>query len=137
MLLPNQQSYPSYNAYLILQLSFEAIVFAITLITTVEASRNLPTLRWLKVMQRDGFLYFCAMFSSTLLWLLLSYCGKDNLRTINALPCSSFTAIMINRLYLSLKEVGQEPDVNSELFRKPEQVELRVMLSTDVTSTVR
>ena len=55
----------------------------------------------------------------------------------------SFTAIMVNRLYISLKEVGQEEDDDSELTaftshrQKTEQVGLRVMLSTDITSTIR
>ena len=52
---------------------------------------------------------------------------------------------MVNRLYLSLKEVGQEysdelsefPSMTCIDHRKHEAIELQVMLSTDVTSIVR
>jgi len=146
-LSPRPESYNLYDAYLVLELSFNTIVFAVTLITTFTTSRMQPSLRWSRVMQRDGFIYFFAIFSSTLIWLSFNYYTQDILKVINAVPCSIFTAIMVNRLYLSLKEVGQEHSASDELelttsttsigHREHEPMVLRVMLSTDVTSTVR
>ncbi|KAF8226382.1 hypothetical protein L208DRAFT_366773 [Tricholoma matsutake] len=147
MLNLDHQSYPFYYAYLALGQSFETIVFATTLITTVAASRpsSLPTRRWLKVMQRDGFLYFFATFFATLIWLLNSFVSKNTPEVINAVPCSTLIAIMVNRLYLSLKEAGQEN--GDELAQLPapillqgdrngRKVELQVILSTEVTSSI-
>lgn len=58
------------TGYLALALSFHALIFITTLITTFNAAQQFDAQPWLRVIQRDGVLYFVAIFSSTLIWLL-------------------------------------------------------------------
>ncbi|KAG6855932.1 hypothetical protein H0H87_009308 [Tephrocybe sp. NHM501043] len=64
------------TVYLSLALSFDAFVFIATLITTFAAARQYRAKPWLRVIQRDGIIYFMAIFSSTLIWLLLGQVAR-------------------------------------------------------------
>ncbi|KAJ7599206.1 hypothetical protein C8J56DRAFT_1093588 [Mycena floridula] len=93
-------------AYLCLALSFDILVFILTLTVTVSAVRTYPALRVMKVIQLGGIYYFVGIFTLTLIWAFFSMLAEPDLRMINAEPDMIFTALLINRLYLSLKDVG-------------------------------
>ncbi|KAG6860722.1 hypothetical protein C0995_008165 [Termitomyces sp. Mi166 len=65
------------GAYLALALSFDAFVFIATIIATFNAARQFHAKPWLRVIQRDGILYFMAIFSSTLLWVLFGGLARN------------------------------------------------------------
>jgi len=111
-LVPNAQTgallFRLLVAYLSLILSFNTIIFVTTLVVTVAATRTSPARQWLQVMQRDGVMYFVVIFTATVIWLIFAIRLPDFLKLINIVPAHIFTAIMINRIYLSLKRVGQK-----------------------------
>ncbi|KAG6811184.1 hypothetical protein H0H92_008624 [Tricholoma furcatifolium] len=118
----------------------ELQVFIATLIATFAATRQYRAKPWLRVIQRDGIIYFMAIFSSTLIWLLFNQIASNGLKLINAIPDLIFTSVMINRLYLSLKKAGREEDPSNLYLGKSERcgdMELQVMVSHHVTSVIR
>ncbi|KAF5383030.1 hypothetical protein D9615_004908 [Tricholomella constricta] len=128
------------TVYLSLALSFDTFVLIATLIVTITATRQHPTNRWLRVIQRDGIFYFIVIFSSTLTWLLSGVIARPGVKFINAIPDLNFTAVMINRLHLSLKKVGSEEEP-VQVFKneapRTDTIELEVMVSRQIMSTVR
>ncbi|KAK1218622.1 hypothetical protein PQX77_012620 [Marasmius sp. AFHP31] len=60
----------------------------------------------LRVIQRDGVVYFFVLFSSNLLWLLLLIYARSSLKFIHNTPQMIISAIMINRITLNLKEAA-------------------------------
>ncbi|KAF8984595.1 hypothetical protein BDQ17DRAFT_1336175 [Cyathus striatus] len=63
-LFPDPTAYPLTVAYLCLALSFDMLVFVLTLWVTISSRKNwFPTLKWVKVVQRDGTIFFLAIFS--------------------------------------------------------------------------
>ncbi|RDB18386.1 hypothetical protein Hypma_000338 [Hypsizygus marmoreus] len=142
ILFPEDRALTLSVTYLSLGLSFDAFVLAATLITTISAARGHQAKRWIWVVQRDGVLYFLAIFSSTLIWLLFNQYGRSVLKLINAVPNLIFISVMINRLYLSLKKAGREDTRHTLVFfGRPErlhntEVELQVMVSQQITSTM-
>ncbi|KAF8067955.1 hypothetical protein FPV67DRAFT_1494382 [Lyophyllum atratum] len=129
------------TVYLSLALSFDAFVFIVTIITTIRAARAHPTKRWLRVIQRDGIMYFMAIFSSTLIWVIFGKVARDSLKLINAAPDLIFTAIMINRLFLSLRRAGREETVQQQFLgnheHRREEVELQIIISQQILSSTR
>ncbi|KAF5383008.1 hypothetical protein D9615_004883 [Tricholomella constricta] len=71
--------------YLSLTLAFDSLVLIVTLTVTITAAQQSPTKHWLKVIQNDGILYFMAIFSSTLIWLMFGVAARDGLKFINAM----------------------------------------------------
>ncbi|TFK41767.1 hypothetical protein BDQ12DRAFT_678457 [Crucibulum laeve] len=131
-------------AYLCLALSFYAVAFIGTITFTMTTSKAHPTWRWVRIVQRDGMVYFIAIFSSTLVWtILILHASSPRLGLINAEPDLIFTAIMVNRLYLSLKRAGHKSNLVQETwlpqisnYERSRHIALQVIVAQQVTSTV-
>ncbi|KAG5721036.1 hypothetical protein E4T56_gene1014, partial [Termitomyces sp. T112] len=141
VLQPATQTMKYYTVYLALALSFDTLVFVATLFTTIAATRQYRAKPWLRVIQRDGIIYFMAIFSSTLIWLLLNEVGRSGLKFMNNIPDLILTSVMINRLYLSLKKAGNIENESLHLYLRKNQrprtdVELQVVVSQHITSIV-
>lgn len=125
-------------AYLCLALSFDVIVFILTLQVTVTTAKSFPRMRVMQVIQRGGISYFVAIFTSTLVWVFMSLLAEPNYKMINAEPDMIFTAIFINRLHLSLKKVGLNRDTiryhDSDHRRHMNTPTLEVLVSHHITS---
>ncbi|TFK41738.1 hypothetical protein BDQ12DRAFT_599337 [Crucibulum laeve] len=72
------------TAYLSLSIFFDLTVFSLTMIRTFNQHYLLPrtVLHW--TIQRDGALYFCAILSGNIVWMVLSLCGRPGLKFMNA-----------------------------------------------------
>ncbi|KIK70057.1 hypothetical protein GYMLUDRAFT_34508 [Collybiopsis luxurians FD-317 M1] len=120
-------------AYLLCSIIFDTIVFLVTLAVTLTSGCNslLPDLNdrinsdtgrkrrrrharsrpttsvLLSTIRRDGILYFCAILSGNVTWLILCLHARAGLKFMNAQPSMIITSIMINRLSLSLRKVSE------------------------------
>ncbi|KAJ7225194.1 hypothetical protein C8J57DRAFT_1390109 [Mycena rebaudengoi] len=74
------------TAYLSTSIAFDCIVFATTLVCTMNRNAQrirssiLPTIRW------DGTLYFCVILSGNVVWMALAINARPGLKLINAQP---------------------------------------------------
>ncbi|KAJ4468710.1 hypothetical protein J3R30DRAFT_1594652 [Lentinula aciculospora] len=118
-------------AYLLCCIIFDSIVFLTTLVITVDygffwsnsdgdTPRSFGQARFrptssvlLSTIQRDGVLYFCAILSGNIIWLILSLNERPGLKFMNTQPSMIITSIMINRLTLSLRKVGDRMSIRS------------------------
>ncbi|KAF5380725.1 hypothetical protein D9757_007091 [Collybiopsis confluens] len=72
-----------------------------------KSSRFRPTTSaLLSTIQTDGILYFIAILSTNVIWLILCLDARPALKFLNAQPSMIITSIMINRLMLSLRKVS-------------------------------
>ncbi|KAG6910724.1 hypothetical protein DXG01_008255 [Tephrocybe rancida] len=128
VLIPVASTLKYDTIYLSLALSFDAFVFIATLIATFAAARQYRAKPWLRVIQRDGIIYFMAIFSSTLIWLLLGQVARPGLKLVNAI------------LYLQLKKAGREEEPHHLFLGKGERpqtdMELQVIVSQHITSVM-
>jgi hypothetical protein len=63
---------PWIEAFLVLGLSFDFIAFvAIAYLTMKQLRERMQVTRLLRVIQRDGVIYFFVLFSSNLTWFIL------------------------------------------------------------------
>ncbi|KAJ3999929.1 hypothetical protein F5050DRAFT_1709400 [Lentinula boryana] len=112
-------------AYLLCSIVFDSIVFLTTLVITVDyecsiwpeggdSSTRLGQSRFrpansalLSTIQRDGVLYFCAILSGNIIWLILTLRERPGLKFMN----TQLTSVMINRLTLSLRKVSDRASI--------------------------
>ncbi|KAF9002060.1 hypothetical protein BDQ17DRAFT_1357359 [Cyathus striatus] len=85
-----------------LTLAFDAIVFSVTLYYTVQRVRRHQRSPLIFTIQKDGILYFAVIFTTNLIWMVLTTHARPSLKFINAI----LTSVMINRLTLSLKKAS-------------------------------
>ncbi|KAJ4495414.1 hypothetical protein C8R41DRAFT_827882 [Lentinula lateritia] len=111
-------------AYLLCSIIFDSLVFLATLVITVDygcsvwpsgsdsptpfgEARTRPTNSvLLSTIQRDGIIYFCAILSGNIVWLILSLNERPGLKFMNTQPSMIITSVMINRLTLSVRKVS-------------------------------
>ncbi|KAF9255092.1 hypothetical protein L218DRAFT_1082020 [Marasmius fiardii PR-910] len=95
--------------YLSLSIAFDVIVFVLTYYLTINGTGRLfPETILLHTLQRDSLLYFCAILSGNLVWLLMVLFARPGIKFINAQPSLLFTSVMINRLTLSLRKANHK-----------------------------
>ncbi|TFK41763.1 hypothetical protein BDQ12DRAFT_678448 [Crucibulum laeve] len=96
--------------YLSLSIFFDVIVFSITVKQTLTFNpcSIYPRSDLLRIIQRDGALYFCALLAGNVVWLALMLCAPPGLKLMNSQPSMVLTSIMINRITLSLRNAGQQ-----------------------------
>ncbi|KAJ3724135.1 hypothetical protein DFJ43DRAFT_639786 [Lentinula guzmanii] len=116
-------------AYLLCSIVFDSIVFITTLVITIDnkcsiwpdsgdSSTRLGQSRFrpansalLSTIQRDGVLYFCAILSGNIIWLILTLRERPGLKFMNTQPSMILTSVMINRLTLSLRKVSDRASI--------------------------
>jgi len=81
-------------------LIFDSTVLALTLGRTIKVSRSIPTMR---VLLRDGIMYFVVIFSSTAAWTFMKYLAAPVYHESLAAFCPLITVIMVNRLTINLR----------------------------------
>ncbi|TFY72255.1 hypothetical protein EVG20_g767 [Dentipellis fragilis] len=108
------------DAFLVICLGFDAIVFLVICITTVIAIRRSNYGHMLRIVQRDGIVYFFVLFSSNLIWLLLALYAPPGRKYIQTQPALIISSIMINRITLNLKRGGRKQIINYGLSSDPE-----------------
>ncbi|KAJ6608074.1 hypothetical protein B0H10DRAFT_1816632, partial [Mycena sp. CBHHK59/15] len=62
---------PYVKAFLALSLAFDTLVFIAIVYVTVKSSRSYQFMPLMRIIQRDGIMYFLVLFSSNLVWVLL------------------------------------------------------------------
>lgn len=100
------------TAYLSASITFDSIVFVLTLVLTIREHRERKS-RLLRTIQRDGTLYFCLILSGNLTWMFLALYTRPTLKFMNAQPSMILTSVMINRLTLSLRRAGHKLEYNT------------------------
>ncbi|KAJ8520696.1 hypothetical protein ONZ45_g2542 [Pleurotus djamor] len=98
---------PSLTAFLSLGLAFDFSAFVVLLTVSIRAIRGGFYLgKLLRVIQRDGTLYFFVVFSSNLMWLLLVLLEpwRPTLHFIHDYPALIVSAVMVNRITMNLRE---------------------------------
>ncbi|THH07899.1 hypothetical protein EW146_g9171 [Bondarzewia mesenterica] len=100
---------PWVEAFLCIGLSFDGLVFLTILTITMKASRaqEFEIGRVMKVIQRDGIVYFSVLFSSNLVWLLLLLHARPGLKFMH----NQISSIMINRITLNLKRASLKQSI--------------------------
>ncbi|KAF8878080.1 hypothetical protein BD779DRAFT_1677002 [Infundibulicybe gibba] len=98
--------YSNPTLYLALSISFDCTVFAVTAIMTFGVGHWIipysdSSIIW--TIWHDGMMYFCAILTGNIVWMIFSIYGGPGLKLINAQPSMMFTSIMVTRLTLSLK----------------------------------
>ncbi|KAJ7037623.1 hypothetical protein C8F04DRAFT_1091909 [Mycena alexandri] len=94
---------PYVKGFLSLSLAFDTLVFLTTVYVTVKSARSYHFIPLMKVIQRDGIMYFLVLFSSNLIWVLLLIYAPPALKFIHNQPAMIISAIMVNRITLNLK----------------------------------
>ncbi|KAJ7177495.1 hypothetical protein C8R43DRAFT_872502, partial [Mycena crocata] len=64
-------SVPYVKGFLSLSLAFDTLVFLTIVYVTVKSSKSYQFMPLMRIIQRDGILYFLVLFSSNLIWVLL------------------------------------------------------------------
>lgn len=64
-------SVPFVEAFLSLSLTFDGIAFLVILAVTFSSSQSYNFMPVMKIIKRDGVMYFFVLFSSSLVWLVL------------------------------------------------------------------
>ncbi|KAJ8093257.1 hypothetical protein PM082_020743 [Marasmius tenuissimus] len=103
---------PWVEAFLCISLAFDGIAFlAITYFSFVMArEQGYRVTHLLRIIQRDGIVYFFVLFSSNLVWVLILFYARSSLKFIHAQPAMIVSAIMINRITLNLKEAASDTE---------------------------
>ncbi|KJA18918.1 hypothetical protein HYPSUDRAFT_44764 [Hypholoma sublateritium FD-334 SS-4] len=124
------------EAFLALTLAFDSIVFFLTLVLSFlgirKAGRRTPILA---ALQCDGTLYFFAIFSGNLLWLIFSLHNRPSLKFIQAIPSLMLTSVMINRLNLSLKKTASKQfsiNWSLDIFEQKANLQATLIASNDI-----
>ncbi|KAE9395201.1 hypothetical protein BT96DRAFT_1022089 [Gymnopus androsaceus JB14] len=98
---------PWVEAFVWLSLSFDALAFLAIIFITVKAASLHPLMHIMKVIQRDGIIYFFILFSSNFIWImLLLHAKRPALQFIHNKPTMIVSCIMINRITLNLKRAS-------------------------------
>ncbi|ESK95415.1 hypothetical protein Moror_3853 [Moniliophthora roreri MCA 2997] len=99
---------PWTEAYLCLTLVFDGLAFIAILVVTLKMipKRGTHVLYILKVIQRDGILYFFVLFSSNLVWVLLLLRARRALKLVHGQQTLVLSGVMINRITLNLKKAS-------------------------------
>ncbi|KAE9401961.1 hypothetical protein BT96DRAFT_573815 [Gymnopus androsaceus JB14] len=100
------------RAFICLSLAFDGLAFLAIIFTVVRISWSRPLTHIVKVIQRDGIIYFFVLFSSNFVWIMFfSYAQRPALRCIHNQPAMVVSCIMINRITLSLKRASYNRNV--------------------------
>ncbi|KAJ3747813.1 hypothetical protein DFH05DRAFT_1393599 [Lentinula detonsa] len=70
-------------AYLLCSIVFDSIVFITTLVITIDNKFRPADSALLSTIQRDGVLYFCAILSGNIIWLILTLRERPGLKFMN------------------------------------------------------
>ncbi|KIK60226.1 hypothetical protein GYMLUDRAFT_85532 [Collybiopsis luxurians FD-317 M1] len=106
--IPGQTVLPFGVGYLSLLIVFDGLaVLAITFMV-MRQSESLQLMPILKLIQRDGLLYFAVLFSSNFVWLILSLYARPGLRFMQNQPAMVISSIMVNRITINLKKASQK-----------------------------
>lgn len=73
--------------YIATSIGFDALIFILTLVFPVKATRGRPSSPLLRIIERDGSLYFMAVLIWNLFWLILELYGRVRL-PFPSLPCT-------------------------------------------------
>ncbi|KAJ8093245.1 hypothetical protein PM082_020731 [Marasmius tenuissimus] len=105
---------PWVKAFLCISLAFDGVAFVAIAYYSFKIAREQgdQVTDLLRIIQRDGVVYFFVLFSSNLTWLLILFYARSSLQFIHNQPAMILSAIMINRITLNLKEAASNDKVN-------------------------
>ncbi|KAF9548085.1 hypothetical protein CPC08DRAFT_715674 [Agrocybe pediades] len=89
-------------------LAFDTLAFITIMGISIHSRRAYGVYTMMRTVQRDGAMYFFAMFSGNLTWLLLVLYAPGVLKIMQVEPTFVISGIMINRITLNLKRAGQK-----------------------------
>ncbi|KAA1478070.1 hypothetical protein DENSPDRAFT_885605 [Dentipellis sp. KUC8613] len=89
-------------------LAFDTVVFLIICIMTGITIRRSSNGRMLRIIQRDGVVYFFVLFSTNLVWLLLALHAPPGLKFVQNQSTMIISSIMITRITLNLKRSSHQ-----------------------------
>ncbi|KAJ8093237.1 hypothetical protein PM082_020723 [Marasmius tenuissimus] len=107
---------PWVEAFLCISLAFDGIAFLAIAYYSFKIAREQghQVTDLLRIILRDGVVYFFVLFSSNLVWLLILLYARSSLKFIHAHLWTSVSAIMINRITLNLKEAASDDNDHVE-----------------------
>ncbi|KAG7096412.1 hypothetical protein E1B28_003852 [Marasmius oreades] len=86
------------------------IIFCLTLYRTMKFIRNLrSTTPLIHQFTRDGVLYFAVIFSANMINVIIYQLAVEDLKAIGASFSQMITSVMVSRLVLNLRGVGEQP----------------------------
>jgi len=110
--------------YLYVVLSYDIVIFFVTLIYSYKSSRGAGMSRVLRNVVRDGTMYFFCMFALNLSWVFYERYAKLGFNILVSVPNVTLTSILISRFTLSLRKAG----TNDPNLSGAEQYPLTVIL---------
>ncbi|KAF4622121.1 hypothetical protein D9613_009467 [Agrocybe pediades] len=106
-------------------LVFEALAFITIMGVGVHLRRADGLYPVMRTIQRDGAMYFFALFSGNLTWLVLVLCAPGLLKLIQLEPTIIISSVMINKITINLKRSGQKnAEWSMQTFGQP-QLDIR------------
>ncbi|TFY63584.1 hypothetical protein EVG20_g6258 [Dentipellis fragilis] len=99
---------PWLQAFVIMCLAFDIVVFLVICITTARAIQRSRHGRTLRIIRRDGLVYFFVLFFSNLVWLLLILHAPPGLKFVQNQSAMLISSIMITRITLNLKRSSRK-----------------------------
>lgn len=82
---------------------FDLSVLVLTVARTVKHNHGVPTMR---LLLRDGVMYFFVIFSGNVAWLVSNFVGSFLYQDALAPFCTIMTAIMVQRLAINLRQTS-------------------------------
>lgn len=119
---------PSIGALLVMwtipTLVFDVVILTLLVIGLWKRAKLYPDLPLIRLIIRDGVLFFSVNFASTLLWTLLGLVLPSDLKNIWSFPSTVLTNVLIGRITLNLRGDSREYAVQrpSAPFRSPRSV---------------
>ncbi|TDL23993.1 hypothetical protein BD410DRAFT_131621 [Rickenella mellea] len=93
----------------VIPLIFDAVVLVLTIGRLVKINRGVPTM---KILLRDGVIYFLIIFSSNFAWVMMNFFAPNYQQTLTTF-CSFITVIMVSRLTINLRTSASPPPPNA------------------------
>ncbi|KAJ3871998.1 hypothetical protein F5051DRAFT_433392 [Lentinula edodes] len=95
---------PYGQAYLCLLIVYDGLAVLAILYIVAGQSDNLHLMPILKLIQRDGLLYFAVMFTSHFVWLMLTLYAPTGLQFIQ----NQISSIVVSRITINLKKASDK-----------------------------
>ncbi|KAF9462318.1 hypothetical protein BDZ94DRAFT_1261590 [Collybia nuda] len=84
---------PFVEAFLSISLAFDGIAFLIIIGATVKSSSSYKFMPMMRIIRRDGIMYFFVLFSSNLVWIILLLHARPGLKFVHNQPAMMYVFI--------------------------------------------
>ncbi|KAJ3776681.1 hypothetical protein FB446DRAFT_259386 [Lentinula raphanica] len=106
--VPPMDVLPYGQAFLCLLIVYDGLAVVAISYIVAQQSGVLHLMPILKLIQRDGLLYFAVMFTSNFVWLMLTLYAPIGLQFIHNQPAMVISSIVVSRITINLKKASHE-----------------------------